>query len=131
MRGKGIVCVAIGLTAVASTFVDRLDHRQYAYSDLCRNESLVSSGGRFARLHCMYHSEEWSSPSKWIEHTRNLFLPTLGGELSMALGYAVLNLMSWLNWFVGIAIAVCAYRCVTIVYTGCVAKCDPPSYKCK
>ncbi len=130
MQGKAAVCLAVGLTAVVSTLVDRLDHRQYAMSQVCRNETLLDEGGRFARFHCMYHGEEWSSPTKWMEHTRDLFVPSMSGEMKMAIGYAILNLMSWINWFVGVAVAVCAYKCVNIVYYRCSPGAKPPVYKC-
>ncbi len=130
MGGKKLVCVAVGFAAVVSTLVDRLDHRQYATSQACQNETLVAEGGRFAKLHCMYHSEQWSSPSRWIEHARDIFVPSVGGEIKMAVGYAILNVMSWINWFVGIAVAVCAYRCVNIVYYHCSPGSKPPVYKC-
>ncbi len=130
MKGKAIVCIGVALTAVVSTLVDRLEHRQYVFSPICTNETLVNEGGRFARLHCMHHGEQWASPTKWIEHTKNLFLPSFGGEIKMAIGYLILNLVSWLNWIVGLVIAICVYRSVNVVYYHLNTPPKSKGYKC-
>lgn len=83
--------LSVAAVAVGATFLDRLDHRQFAHSELCRNETLMDHAGRFATLHCLYHAEEWSAPGKWLEHGLSLLVPDVGPELRFAAGHAVLN----------------------------------------
>lgn len=89
--GKLFVVVGIAAVAVGATILDRLDHRQFAESKLCQSEGLRENAGRFAKLHCLYHAEEWSAPGKWISHGINLLVPNVGSELSFAVGHALLN----------------------------------------
>tara|TARA_B100001057_G_scaffold490870_1_gene579978 strand:+ start:2003 stop:2401 length:399 start_codon:yes stop_codon:yes gene_type:complete len=130
VSGKVAVLLGIASVAVGATFLDRLDHRQFAFSPICRNKDILSEGGRFAAFHCMYHSEQWSAPGKWLEHGLGLLVPDVGDEVRFAAGHAILNALSWINWFIAIAVAVCSYRAANILYSEFVVGGSPPKYKC-
>ena len=130
VSGKVVAILALAGIAVGATFMDRLDHRQFAFSSICTDKKILDEGGRFAAFHCMYHNEEWSAPGKWIEHGLGLLIPDVGAEIRFATGHAILNALSWINWFIAIAVAVCSDRAVNVIYSDFVLGASPPKYKC-
>ena len=50
------LCIAVCLIwIIQDVILVILDHRQFAFSDICTNPRITATGGRYAHEHCEHH----------------------------------------------------------------------------
>lgn len=84
--GAGVLC-----------YLSKTDHKRFAYSDFCSNETLVSQAGKFGPRHCLHHLEQWESFSAWRDEYLGIALPSIPAEIAFAVALAIVSASKWLD----------------------------------
>jgi len=99
--GAGVLC-----------FLSKADHKRFAFSEFCTNETLVGQSGQFGLRHCLEHLEQWESFAAWKDEYLGIALPSIPAEISFALALAVVSASKWLDIII---IAAGIVTCLAIV----------------
>tara|TARA_A100001015_G_scaffold120608_1_gene133667 strand:+ start:11667 stop:12050 length:384 start_codon:yes stop_codon:yes gene_type:complete len=84
--GAGILCV-----------LSKVDHKRFALSHFCSNETLLVESGKFGPRHCLEHLEQWQSFSAWRDEFVGIAFPSIPAQISFALALAIVSASKWLD----------------------------------
>ena len=84
--GAGILCV-----------LTKVDHKRFAFSNFCSNETLLVESGKFGPKHCLEHLEQWQSFSAWKDEFIGIAFPSVPAQISFALALAIVSASKWLD----------------------------------
>ena len=101
-----VLAVSYFAGAAVLCYLTKVDHKKFAASDFCSNETQLLQAGRFGPQHCLEHLNQWESLSSWKDEYLNTVLPSVPAEIAFAVAIAIVSVSKWLDVVIIIAGAV-------------------------